>query len=99
MGMMLAHDFSIDELLASSWDRKLANDLAAEIETGTGKGRKAIGEMRQFLAVKGYRELLGAARPGDAAVRGRGRQQTLRLAAARDRGWPTILPSSSRRLS
>jgi hypothetical protein len=58
MGMMLAHNYSVDELLASSWDRKLANDLAAEIESGTDEDHNAIGEMRRFLALKGYRELM-----------------------------------------
>ena len=49
---------SIDEILASTWDRKLAMDLAEEIETGTGERRATVQEMRRFLALKGYRELL-----------------------------------------
>lgn len=49
---------SVDEILSNSWDRKLAADLASEIETCTGERRNSIQEMRRFLAVKGYRELL-----------------------------------------
>jgi len=49
---------SLDEILSRSWDRKLAQDLAEEIETGTGERRGGLAEMRRFLAVKGYRELL-----------------------------------------
>ncbi|MET4261771.1 hypothetical protein ABIC09_006742 [Bradyrhizobium sp. S3.12.5] len=45
-------------LLASAWDRKLAKDLAQEIEVCTGDRRETFAEMRRFLAVKGYRELL-----------------------------------------
>jgi hypothetical protein len=51
-------DYSVDEILANSWDKKLAKDLAGEIEACTGDKRDTIEEMRRFLAVKGYRELL-----------------------------------------
>ena len=51
-------NFSIDEILSSSWDRKLASDLAGEIEACTGERRATVDEMRRFLALKGYRELL-----------------------------------------
>lgn len=50
--------YSVDEILANSWDRRLATDLAAEIEACTGERRGAFNEMRRFLALKGYRELL-----------------------------------------
>jgi hypothetical protein len=62
-------DYSVDEILANSWDKKLAKDLAGEIEACTGDKRDTIEEMRRFLAVKGYRELLErlkAARAGKA---------------------------------
>ena len=49
---------SIDEILATSWDRKLAKDLAEEIESCTGDKLGTVFEMRRFLALKGYRELL-----------------------------------------
>lgn len=50
--------YSVDEILADSWDRKLAQDLTEEIETCTGDKRNTVEEMRRFLALKGYRELL-----------------------------------------
>src|SRR4029453_13966299 len=51
-------NYSVDEILSSSWDRKLARDLAEEIEACTGERRTTVEEMRRFLALKGYRELL-----------------------------------------
>jgi hypothetical protein len=50
--------YSVDEILANSWDRKLARDLADEIEVCTGDKRETVDEMRRFLALKGYRDLL-----------------------------------------
>ncbi len=64
---MHPRNYSVDELLSSSWDRKLARDLADEIESCTGERRATVEEMRRFLALKGYRELLqrlAAAREG-----------------------------------
>lgn len=55
---MNAHVTDIDDILSSTWDRKLAQDLAGEIEAGTGDRRQTFAEMRRFLAAKGYRELL-----------------------------------------
>lgn len=55
---MHLRDHSVDEILSSSWDAKLAKDLAAEIEFCTGEKRDNFAEMRRFLALKGYRELL-----------------------------------------
>lgn len=51
-------NYTVDEILSSSWDRKLASDLAGEIEACTGERRATVEEMRRFLALKGYRELL-----------------------------------------
>ena len=52
------HNYSIDELLSTSWDRKIAYDLLAELEACTGERRSSTEEMRRFLACKAYRELL-----------------------------------------
>jgi len=52
------HGNSVDEILATSWDRKLAKDLAEEIGSCTGNKLGTVLEMRRFLALKGYRELL-----------------------------------------
>ena len=50
--------YSIDEILSNSWDKKLAKDLADEIGASVGDRIDTVREMRRFLAVKGYRELL-----------------------------------------
>src|SRR5579875_1035798 len=51
-GIYLAH------VLSSPWERKLANDIAAELERYSGEKNACPEEMRRFLAVKGYRDLL-----------------------------------------
>jgi hypothetical protein len=55
---MHPRNYSIDEILSNSWDKKLVRDLAEEIEACTGERRATVEEMRRFLALKGYRELL-----------------------------------------
>ena len=52
-------DFSIDEMLASNWDRRLADDIAAELELASGEPRTSIPEIRRFFAIKSCRDLLG----------------------------------------
>jgi hypothetical protein len=59
---MLANEkkFSIEELLATEatrWDRRIASDLGAELETQLAEKLETIPEIRRLLAVKGYREL------------------------------------------
>ena len=52
--------FSIEELLATEatrWDRRIASDLAAELETQLAEKLETIPEIRRLLAVKGHREL------------------------------------------
>jgi Tetracyclin repressor-like, C-terminal domain len=52
--------FGVDELLslsASSWDRKIAVDLIAEMETHLADRLATLPEMRRILAVKGYQGL------------------------------------------
>ncbi len=52
--------FSVEDLLATEvtrWDRRIASDLAAELETQLAEKAGTIPEMRRLLAVKGYREL------------------------------------------
>jgi integrase len=70
--------FSVEELLSSQatrWDRRIAADLAAELESQLVEKADTIPEMRRLLAVKGYRELrarlqleIGDAK-GDEAIR------------------------------
>jgi Tetracyclin repressor-like, C-terminal domain len=52
--------YSVVELLAEDsgrWDKRIAADLASEIESQLGENASTIPEMRRLLAVKGYREL------------------------------------------
>jgi hypothetical protein len=70
--------FSVEELLSSQatrWDRRIAADLAVELESQLAEKADTIPEMRRLLAVKGYRELrarlqleIGDAK-GDEAIR------------------------------
>lgn len=48
---------SVEEIVSTSWDRKLADELIAELEAYTGE-RRSVREMRKFLALKAYRGLL-----------------------------------------
>ncbi|MGY4435210.1 hypothetical protein ACVWWO_007687 [Bradyrhizobium sp. F1.13.1] len=52
-------DINVAHLFSSPWERKLANDIVAELERCSGEKRSSIDEMRRFLAIKGYRDLLG----------------------------------------
>jgi Tetracyclin repressor-like, C-terminal domain len=52
--LMLAE---ILEFPATSWDKRIAADLTAEIERHLAEKVSTIPEMRRFLAIKGYREL------------------------------------------
>jgi WHG domain-containing protein len=68
---------SVQDLLhqPTRWDRLIAADLSAEIESLLSEKIDTIPEMRRFLAIKGYRELhqnLKAAadgKTGEAALR------------------------------
>lgn len=51
-------DFSINEILASNWDKRLADDIAAELELASGEPRTSIPEIRRFFAIKSCRNLL-----------------------------------------
>jgi hypothetical protein len=52
--------YSVEEILAADatrWDRRMAADLAAELESRLDEKADTLPEMRRILAVKGYREL------------------------------------------
>ncbi len=85
-------NFSIDEILSNSWERRLANDLAAEMETYTGEKRETIEEMRLFLAVKGYRELFQRLQE---AREGRSGLEALRAVACAMRDYALERPGLS----
>jgi hypothetical protein len=53
-------NFSVEEILsedATRWDRRIASDLVAELESQLAEKVSTIPEIRRLLAVKGYREL------------------------------------------
>jgi hypothetical protein len=53
-------NFSVEEILsedATRWDRRIASDLAGELECQMAEKASTIPEIRRLLAVKGYREL------------------------------------------
>lgn len=47
---------SVEEIVSSSWDRKVAEEVVAELAAFSGE-RHLIEEMRRFLAIKAYRGL------------------------------------------
>lgn len=85
---MKSHGFTVDDILATSWDRKLATDLAEEIGSCTGEKLGTLFEMRRFLALKGYRELLQLLRGARRArtVITRSRRSHTPFAATHSRG-------------
>jgi hypothetical protein len=70
------------ELPQTSWDKRIAADLTAEMERHAADKVTSIPEMRRFLAIKGYRELRDALEKGVAGRRGeealRGLMQAMR---------------------
>jgi hypothetical protein len=56
--MMRSRDSSLDQLLSVSWEKALANDLAAELEQFSGEKRTMVAEVRRFIAIKAHRDLL-----------------------------------------
>ena len=57
---VLADQFNVDSILSlpnSSWDRKIAADLIAEMEVHLADKVSTLPEMRRILAVKGYQAL------------------------------------------
>jgi hypothetical protein len=55
---MMDNDICVAHMFSTPWERKLANDIVSELERYSGESRSTIEEMRRFLAVKGYRDLL-----------------------------------------
>jgi hypothetical protein len=87
-----ASEYSVDELLSNSWDKKIADDIADELGTCSGEHRRTVPEMRRFLAVKGYRELLQRAQ---AARQGETSYEALRSVAHAMREYALARPGLS----
>jgi len=85
-------NYSVDELLSNSWGRKLAKDLAGEIEACTGDKQDTVMEMRRFLALKGYRELLQRLRT---AREGKSSAEALKAVARAMRSYALERPALS----
>ena len=85
-------NYPMDQILSNSWDRKLMEDLAADIETGTGEKRDTVDEMRRFLALKGYRELLQRLQ---SAREGHRSAEALKAVARAMRGYALERPALS----
>ena len=84
--------YSIDELLSNSWDRKIADDIANELAACSGEHRQTVAEMRRFLAVKGYGELLRVAQE---ARQGKTSYEALKSVAQAMRTFATARPGLS----
>lgn len=85
-------DINVAHLFSSLWERKLANDIVAELERCSGEKRSSIDEMRRFLAIKGYRDLLGRLQ---AACEGKRAFEALRAAAHAMRWYALERPAMS----
>jgi hypothetical protein len=56
---MTSHrSFMLDDLLSSSWDRKIVLDVVDELASLSGETYCALDEVRRFLQLQSYRELL-----------------------------------------
>jgi hypothetical protein len=82
----------IDELLSGAWDRKLAADLAFEIGAVTGERIRTVAEVRRFLALKGYRDLLSVLRE---AREGKSEEEALGAVARSMRAYAVARPALS----
>lgn len=91
-GTARQRSYPVDDILACSWDRKLAQDLAEEIEACTGEKRAIVEEMRRFLALKGYRELLQRLH---VAREGKHGKEALHAVAHAMRGYALARPALS----
>ena len=87
-------NFSVQELLNQStrWDQLIAADLSAEIRALLAEKVDTIPEMRQFLAIKGYRELHQRL---EAAVAGKAGEEALRATAFAMRAYAHDRPGLS----
>jgi hypothetical protein len=57
-GMTNHRSFTLDDLLSPSWDRKIVLSVVDELVSLPDKGCNDLEEVRRFLALKSYRELL-----------------------------------------
>ena len=82
----------LENMFSAPWERKLANDIVSELERYSGEKRSSIEEMRRFLAVKGYRDLLSRL---EAACENKKSFEALRAAAHTMRSYALERPAMS----
>lgn len=75
---MIHEEYSFSRIMSKSWYRRLADDLADELEAYTGEKRSTIEEMHRLLAVKGCHQLIDRMH---AAREGQKREEALRSVA------------------
>jgi hypothetical protein len=80
------------EFPATSWDKRIAADLTAELEHHLADKISTIPEMRRFLAVKGYRELRQRI---EANIEGKSGAEALRAAMMSMRRYAMERPGMS----
>ena len=81
----------LENMFASPWERELASDILSEFECYSGEKRSCV-EMRRFLAVKGYRDLLSRLQ---AACENKKSFEALRAAAHTMRSYALECPAMS----
>lgn len=85
-------NINVGQMFSSPWERKLANDIVAELERYSGEKRSSIDEMRRFLAIKGHRDLLNRLQ---AACENKRSAEALRAAAHAMRSYALECPAMS----
>ena len=88
-------NIKVDEILsgpACSWDRRIAADLIAEMETHLAEKITTLPEMRRILAVKGYQ---GLRRRIEGEVKGKSGADALRAMALGMRSYALERPGLS----
>ncbi|MEA2942294.1 MAG: hypothetical protein QOD09_2823 [Bradyrhizobium sp.] len=88
----MENNIHVAHMLSTPWERKLANDLVAELERYSGEKRSSVEEMRRLLAVKGYRDLLSRVQ---AACENKHSFEALRAAAHTMRFYALERPAMS----
>lgn len=89
---MMDESNCLENMFSAPWERKLANDIVSELERYSGEKRSSIEEMRRFLAVKGYRDLLSRL---EAACENKKSFEALRAAAHTMRSYALERPAMS----
>ena len=88
---MMDKSIYLENMFATPWERELASDILSELERYSGEKPSCV-EMRRFLAVKGYRDLLSRLQ---AACENKKSVEALRAAAHTMRFYALERPAMS----